>query len=64
MAKVKTLDQEKIRKKKEKERIKERKRRLQRINARIDRTVYLLAILICAAYVWQEMKDNRCVESV
>lgn len=54
----KELDKEKLQKKKEKEKLKQKKKRWKRINARVDRTVYLLAVGICITYCLLEVKKR------
>ena len=56
---VKELNQEKLRKKKEKEKQKDKKRRWKRINARVDRTIYLFAVGICVTACLLEEKCKK-----
>lgn len=56
---VKELNQEKLRKKKEKEKQKDKKRRWKRINARVDRTIYLFAVGICVTACLLEVKRKK-----
>lgn len=56
---VKELNQEKLRKKKEKEKQKDKKRRWKRINARVDRTICLLAVGICVTACLLEVKRAK-----
>ncbi|MCI8613586.1 hypothetical protein [Parablautia intestinalis] len=56
---VKELNQEKLRKKKEKEKQKDKKRRWKRINARVDRTIYLFAVGICVTACLLEVKCKK-----
>lgn len=56
-------DKEKLRKKKEKAKIKARKKRWKRINARIDRTMYLAALGICVTFCLLEVKEKKAAEA-
>lgn len=56
---VKELNQEKLRKKKEKEKQNDKKRRWKRINARVDRTIYLFAVGICVTACLLEVKCKK-----
>ncbi len=60
----KESDREKIRKKKEKEKLKAKQKRWKRLNARIDRTMYLLAVGICVTFCLLEVKEKRAAEAV
>ncbi|NBJ92433.1 hypothetical protein [Parablautia muri] len=55
---VKELNQEKLRKKKEKEKQKQQKKRWKRINARVEKTVYLLVLGICITYSFLEVQER------
>lgn len=60
---AKELNREKLRKKKEKEKRKEKKKRWKRINAKVDRTIYALAVGICVTYYLLETKEKREAEA-